>query len=260
MDHTDPEILAMAAMGDSAIADSDLRHLVECPACAAELETLSHVTSVARSGSPFDEELAPPGPQVWKAISQTLGLAPEIEPAPFVVTRPAADAQSVGEHSAVRNAPSRHASVARARSRRRRPVILAAAAVLAVAATVAGVLVFGGNRSVGPSVVGTVTLAALPDWRGSSGRAVIEKTVSGERDVLVTVKESRPISGYQEVWLISADLTKLISVGILAGREGRFSIPADVNLKDYPIVDVSNEQPNGNPEHSGDSIVRGEFS
>jgi hypothetical protein len=36
-------------------------------------------------------------------------------------------------------------------------------------------------------------------------------------------------------------------------------VPADVDLRDYVLVDVSQEPLDGNPAHSGDSIVRGQL-
>ena len=34
-------------------------------------------------------------------------------------------------------------------------------------------------------------------------------------------------------------------------------VPAGVNLTDYPVVDVSLEPLDGNPAHSGTSVLRG---
>jgi hypothetical protein len=61
----------------------------------------------------------------------------------------------------------------------------------------------------------------------------------------------------REVWLISSDLTKLVSVGLLATDEGTFALPKDIDLSEYTVVDVSSEPLDGNPGHSSDSIVRG---
>ena len=47
---------------------------------------------------------------------------------------------------------------------------------------------------------------------------------------------------------------------MLDGDEGRFSIPVGLDLDDYALVDVSAEQFDGDPSHSGDSILRGELS
>ncbi len=50
--------------------------------------------------------------------------------------------------------------------------------------------------------------------------------------------------------------TVVAEVG-LEGTEGRLPIPASVDLDDYAVVDVSAEPLDGDPTHSGDSIVRG---
>jgi len=65
---------------------------------------------------------------------------------------------------------------------------------------------------------------------------------------------------FREVWLITADASALVSLGVLDGRQQTFAIPADVDLKDYVLVDVSQEPVDGDPNHSGDSIVRGELT
>jgi hypothetical protein len=147
--------------------------------------------------------------------------------------------------------------------RRRWITIAAIAAILAIGAAVGGVgaaLLLQNQRQPQPKVLTEATLEALPGWSGSTGQAIVEKAASGQRAVIVIVSESRPVAGYEEVWLISSDLKRLISIGVLSGQQGRFDIPADVNLKEYPIVDVSDEKLDGDPAHSGDSIVRGTLS
>ncbi|MBT2538553.1 anti-sigma factor domain-containing protein [Arthrobacter sp. ISL-69] len=68
------------------------------------------------------------------------------------------------------------------------------------------------------------------------------------------------VSGFREVWVISPDLSKLVSLGVLDGEPGVFAIPEGLDLAEYPIVDVSNEPFDGNPGHSSDSIARGELA
>ena len=63
--------------------------------------------------------------------------------------------------------------------------------------------------------------------------------------------------GYQEVWLIAPDLTRLVSLGVMTSESGTFPVPAGLDLAEYPIVDVSDEPVDGNPAHSSVSIVRG---
>jgi hypothetical protein len=85
----------------------------------------------------------------------------------------------------------------------------------------------------------------------------VEENADGQRDVVVDLTGGDDGVGLREVWLLTADATGLVSVGLLDGSSGRFSIPADLDLSQYPVVDVSAEPDDGNPAHSGDSIVRG---
>ena len=248
-EHSTPDILAMMAMGETDIPLTEERHIAGCPECLAELNSLRRVTSLARSGSPLENQLDAPGPAVWGSISSTLGLAADVIPGPF------------GLGTSVETPSARgHRGHRIHRGRRRLVVPLIAGALVVVAAT--GAILVASNAPVPktvatqPTILAEARLKALPDWTGSSGDALIEK-LGSQRQVVVTVSESRTAPGYREVWLISRDLTKLISVGVLVGTQGRFTIPSDVNLADYPIVDVSSEMPDGNPAHSGDSIVRG---
>jgi hypothetical protein len=254
--HSDPDILAMMAMGEPNILPADERHVELCPQCLEELESLRRVTSLARAGSPLDSPLAFPRPEVWAAISGTLGLAPEIAPAPFPDSLPAGDPAPPTQTRAPIALPSGRDRGRRFGLRRRRLVLPLVAAAAALLIGAGGILFAWNARQPGPKVIAEARLNALPDWAGSSGTALVEARGTN-REVVVTVAESRPAPGYREVWLISSDLKKLISIGVLTGTEGSFAIPADVSLKDYPIVDVSSEKPDGNPAHSGDSIVRG---
>ncbi|MFM9919223.1 anti-sigma factor domain-containing protein [Lacisediminihabitans sp. H27-G8] len=270
--HGDPEILAMMAMGEPDIPLADELHVQECPECLEELNSLVRVATLARSVSPLEHPLDAPGPAVWGSISRTLGLAADVMPAPIQTTavfetaavpEPAPlETSASSDPEPVLPIASRSSGRARRSHRRRNrmlvPVLAGALAVVvsAGAILVATTVLAPKSEAPKPTVLAEARLEPLPDWTGASGEAVVEQTGSG-RQVVVTVSEPRTAPGYREVWLISSDLSKLISVGVLVGTEGRFTIPADVKLADYPIVDVSSEKPDGNPSHSGDSIVRG---
>jgi hypothetical protein len=48
------------------------------------------------------------------------------------------------------------------------------------------------------------------------------------------------------------------SLGYLTPSSNRFGIPADLDPRQFPVVDVSAEPPNdADVRHSGNSIVRG---
>ena len=50
-----------------------------------------------------------------------------------------------------------------------------------------------------------------------------------------------------------------MSLGLLEGASGRFVVPDGIDLDEFTLVDVSAEPVDGDPAHSGDSIVRGEL-
>ncbi|MDT0164645.1 hypothetical protein Q9R32_03645, partial [Actinotalea sp. AC32] len=78
MQHVEPELLALVALGEP--ADDDAReHLATCAACAAEVEALSGAVLTARSVTPADTLVAPP-PAVWEGVRAELGLSPALEP------------------------------------------------------------------------------------------------------------------------------------------------------------------------------------
>ena len=59
------------------------------------------------------------------------------------------------------------------------------------------------------------------------------------------------------MWLIAPDLEQMYSVGLMDGDHGRFTVPAAIDLAQFPIVDVSDEPFDGDPSHSSVSMVRG---
>ena len=64
--------------------------------------------------------------------------------------------------------------------------------------------------------------------------------------------------GYLEVWMIDPSVTELVSLGPLRA-DGVYAIPAGVDPARFPIVDVSIEPVDGDPTHSGDSVLRGQL-
>lgn len=248
MAHTDPEILAMMAMGEAALT-ADLDAVAACPTCAAELASLCRVADLARSG-PKEDAFAAPSPVVWARISGQLGFAADVLPEPFPEAAPSPQAPAGSRTSLRQN---------RAPARRRRfvgrPTLIAASALLVMGGVAAAVVVVQ-ERSA-PTVLATVALDPLPDWTGASGEATVELNRDGRRDLVLNVSVPERSTGFREVWLISTDFTELVSLGVLDGTTSTFAIPAEVDLADFPVVDVSQEAVDGDPTHSGDSIVRG---
>ncbi len=66
--------------------------------------------------------------------------------------------------------------------------------------------------------------------------------------------------GYVEVWLINVDGVRMVSVGVFtAGTAAKFHVSDALIEAGYLIVDLSNEEFDDEPRHSGDTIMRGEL-
>jgi hypothetical protein len=248
--HVDPEVLALWALGEPDVATPvDRAHLDTCAVCRSERDALAATVETARAAEPL---VAPP-PVVWERVRAQ--VATEIA-APGPVPAPGASDDAARSDGVVDLA---------ARRRQRRPLAWASAAAgVALLAGVAGGVVWERGRETAPApappalAVATAALEALPDWPGSTGSATVEQDGDGAREVVVRVSDAEPTDdGYREVWLLAADLSGMVSLGVLEGDEGTFPVPDGLDLATYSVVDVSSEPFDGDPVHSGDSIVRG---
>ncbi|GEA86667.1 anti-sigma factor [Cellulomonas cellasea] len=289
MEHVDPEVLALASLGEP-LDEHEREHLATCPQCSDEVAALSEVVAVGRSSAPGDTLVAPP-PAVWGRIRDELGLDPALVPGgsgpatgPATGTGGGAGAAAPGSSVTVSStagspaagdptsgagtagedpSPADGASagdglapVVALRRRRTAWVAAAAAAGLVVGAVGGAVWMDRLRADERAAVVAEVALDALPGW-SASGDAFVEQASDGTRTLVVTLEGEVDDGGYREVWLIDRDVTKLVSLGVLEGSDGRFSIPAGLDLAEFPVVDVSEEPFDGDPAHSGDSIIRG---
>ncbi|WP_267421996.1 MULTISPECIES: anti-sigma factor [unclassified Curtobacterium] len=258
MNHIDEETLALLAIGDDAPSGAAAEHLAACPACRAELADLRHVVTVAKSAQ--DVELAQPSARVWDRIATDLGFddrsavpAAELAPAAAVAAAPAAaPPAAAAEHLVPRR---------RSRVRRRTALLLAAAAAVVglVLGLGGGWYLFTGGPGSGDTVVSRTALDPLPGWSGVRGSAELERDGDGRLSLVVDL-DHRAADGaapLREVWMMRSDLSGLVSVGFLDGDTGRFVVPSGVDPSRYPVVDVSAESDDGDPTHSGDSVVRG---
>ncbi len=141
------------------------------------------------------------------------------------------------------------------------PAALAAAAALAIVlATGAALFVRATDAEV------TVAQAAiandgLPVPVAGTGTAVLKQRgedqyLELELPDLGTVD---PNSMY-EVWMIDTDVVGMVSLGNLSGTGGdtaRIDLPDTIDHTAFPVIDISVEPLDGDPTHSGQSILRG---
>lgn len=274
MDHIEPEELAVLAL-DGREPDAAVRaHLDACSECLGEYDSLVRTVALGR-GAPDDEFEAPPS-TVWSAIHAELGLSPELAADPTQGRTPVAVAEAEVE------APAPRSDHVAPRRRSRRPALASdgpdgtrrrsAWLPITVAAAVGGILAgvalgwllgaagTGGTVGQDPAVVlASAELDSFPGWDDAIGSATVEEGADGVRTVVVDLDATVPAGEVREVWLIRSDASGLVSLGLLDGASGRFVVPAGIDLDEFTLVDVSAEPVDGDPAHSGDSIVRGEL-
>ena len=270
MQHLDPESLSLLALGEE-LGDDAADHLRSCASCAADYAGFRRAVVAAKPGPTDGSALESPGPQVWAGIHRSLGLSAAVaadplgSPASSVSRLPApapdpTQTQTQPPAGPPTPLPSREDRAARKRERgggtgwiRRPGVWLAAAASAALLA--AGV--FWSVQQNQPAVTPLAQAALAPvDQHSATGSARVLETKDGQRTLEVRVDKNEA-RGYQEVWLIAPDLSRLVSLGVMTSDSGTFAVPAGLDLGEYPIVDVSDEPVDGNPAHSSVSIVRG---
>lgn len=240
MSHLDPELLALLALDEPIETDADRAHLAACPACAGDLTALRHAATVGRAAVD-GATLEAPHERVWERISDELDLG--------------------ADHTAPEPIPGTTASepVSPTAPRRRRRTLWVLAACLAFIVAI-GAGAWTVSRTLLPSELAEASLVAFPDHPGAAGTAVAEESRDGTVRLSVTLDGDTDPDGYREVWLIRSDASALISLGVLEGDAGSFTVPAGIDLAEYSLVDISVEPLDGDPLHSGNSIVRGELA
>jgi hypothetical protein len=248
--HTDPEILALRALGETAGSARDDEHAETCPRCRAELARLTEVVLLAR-GERAGERLQAPPPQVWDRIAAAAGA----DPVPVSPATAAANGTSAAAVPRIR--PRRGLRPGRPRRRLATGLAgLAAGLIIGIAGT-AGIVQL--TQAPATRVVAQIALSPLPQfpqWQGAAGTAVMRATAS-QQLMAVTLHAPRQ-PGFYEVWLLARDGVSMISLGDLnAGHTGTFIIPPGTDLHDYSRIDISLQPFDGSTQHSKTSVVRG---
>ncbi len=190
-----------------------------------------------------------------RSLGQTLRTDPVVweTPPPDLWSRIAAEAFPPADE---RDAPADDSARVVSLESRRRPRMLwmvgaAAALLIAVAARVVMT-----RSSDDGTVLASTELERLGDT-GQGSATIVDR--NGSLQLRLDATDVEPTDGFTEVWLINAGVTELISLGPIRS-DGTYDLPAGLDPAAFPIVDVSFEPLDGNPQHSGDSVLRGQFT
>jgi hypothetical protein len=233
--HTDPEILALRALGETAGTAADAEHAETCPHCRSELARLAGIVELARREGAA-ERLQTPPPQIWDRIAVAVGT---------------------GQPPATRGPGSQGSRARWPRGRLATGLAgLAAGLIVGIGGT-AGVVQL--TKAPATRVVVQVELLPLPasgQFQDATGTAVMR--AAGRQQLMAVTLHAPRAPGFYEVWLLARDGVSMISLGDLnASQTGTFIIPPGTDLRNYSRIDISLQPFNGSTQHSKTSVVRG---
>jgi anti-sigma-K factor RskA len=136
-----------------------------------------------------------------------------------------------------------------------RPAMAAAAAMalLAIGGAGGALLARGGDAS---SAGREVALAAVGD--GPRGAHADARLRSSTMQLTVTGLPRVGAGGFYEVWMMR-DAGHLVALGnFRVGADGRarVDLPVTASPRRFPVLDISREPADGDPAHSGHSVLR----
>jgi hypothetical protein len=278
MAHLDDEQLSLLALGEDLGKDPAL-HAVHCRECADSLKSLQRTVLVATT-DPNSVQLEEPGGHNWAAIHSALGLSPLLaaDPLSGAAGTGTSDTATPGGRAEETSRPGTPTPL---RPSKKQPGGRPGLWILGVAAGTAAGLVIGAwaaTSILGPAEPpltapttaaptqtepAAVLLAEAPlqplASHSASGDAVVQRLPDGSRQWVIRLPDEQ-LPGFREVWVGSADLSRMVSLGVLGDQAGAFVLPSGLDLAQYPIVDISQEPYDGNPAHSADSVARGQLS
>lgn len=257
--HVSADALAAQALGEP-IGPEQARHVAGCAACEEQLAEFTAVVTRARGLAP---ELRAPQATPWHLWDGiTAELADDTREAPPSPPGPRSVHAATGQPhvEATGRAPAADDGVAdlpRARGRRRRTVIagLAAAAITIAAVGVPVLLPRAGAPEQAPPIAST-SLTPLDDRADPAVATLTDE--DGTLTLTVERLDLPAVDGYYELWLLDSEARGMVSLGPVTGPT-EVPLPSGLNLAAFPIIDVSVEPFDGDPTHSGDSVLRGEL-
>ncbi len=222
-----------------------------------DADSFAEVIDLLREG-PLELTDEQPTAGLWDAIAGELGLSGSSVDS-VESTESSDDVRSGGLFD-VEPGAGNVVSMADRRPRWGRPAALLtlAAAVVLLLAVPVGLALRSGESA---DLVATAQLELLDGQTGQSVPATL-LSVDGDLVLEVDAPTTVPAGEFLELWLLEVGddgVEGLESLGRVDGS-GRYDVPDDMDLERFSVVDISVELDDGNPDHSGISVVRGELA
>lgn len=209
-------------------------------------QELQEWSALSRSITEADRVRHTPPPGLFDKISDELANdAPALSVVDDPATEPAPESVVDLTRERARRAPS-------AQRKQRRQLFVASLA--AACAAVIGFSVIGGQDDT-DTYVAEATNADLPEAYAGAATAI----VTGDEALTLEIEfsEALPSAEPVELWLIKPDLSDMVSLGIVEPGTTEWQVPDGIEPTEYSLVDLSIEPDDGDPTHSGRSILRG---
>lgn len=225
---------------------------------------IARIADLLGTVSSEDFERFEPPPSLWPAIAQRLEIDPFLDdPLPVGVidlSEKSATVLDRGRTDAAQLPPevtqgaSGPAPIKAVRVKQI-PLMLAAAAAAVVVLIGAAVLVQSRPEE---ELIASATLEQLEPLGSLSASATLVEDGDGQTRLVIEAVDmpEAPDGESYELWLIDEGVTDPRSLGEVTGS-GEIVVPNTVDPSSHPIVDISLEPNDGDPAHSGHSLMRG---
>ncbi len=208
--------------------------------------------------------------QEWTALSRSISEADRVRHSPppglfdLITAELADDADEILAVTSAEPAPApdhvvdlsleRQRRAPSSQRQRRRQMFLSSIAAACV--LVVGFTIFGSDDAT-ETFVADATNDTLSE--AFDGAATATLTSGDEWTLSIDFSEVLPEGDPVELWAIKPDLSDMVSLGIVEPGMSEFVWPIGFAPTEYSLVDLSIEPKDGDPTHSGRSILRGEL-
>ncbi len=207
-----------------------------------DFEDFDELKEIARSITADDRVRHDPPANLWSTIAAGIAEPTETEPAKQPLAK-----RELGPAQELPGGDPRFS-----------PSLVLAAVAALIVVLIAGSLAIprlGGDD--------TTVLAAqidntdLPEAFDGTGIVTLE--LDDDPMLVLELDTELPATENIEIWILSADGTEVIPVGTVEDGVTTWDWPSGFSPVDFPLVDLSIEPDDGDPTHSGRSILRGEL-